>query len=104
VGNRTLKYLTPTRMDKDCLRETLTKACDGTLHVLDDARRSDIKRHQRHMALTACLIGFVCNLCVGIIENSAMWATGNAGLWENYYECNNRTDDDRATWIGDWPP
>ena len=31
------------------------------------------------------------------------WVSDNAGLWENYYQCNNQTLD-ADTWIGDWPP
>eukprot|EP01043_Picozoa_sp_COSAG02_P007865 COSAG02_NODE_243_length_27457_cov_16.852328_4_plen_679_part_00 len=102
IGNRTLKWLTPENLNKDELRDTLRQACAGELHVLEDSTRHKIRRHKRNMGLTACLIGFVCNMFVAMIENYAMWTTGNSGIWENYYMCNNVSSGDGI--IGDWPP
>jgi hypothetical protein len=103
IGNRTLKWLTPTTLNKNDLRDTLRKACAGELHVLEESTRHNIWRHKRNMGLTACLIGFVCNTFVAMIENYAMWTTGNSGLWENYYMCNNISSAGDGV-IAGWPP
>lgn len=103
IANKTLQWMDrKKKMDKGALHVNLRKACAGELHMLDDKTRHNIRRHKRNMALTACFIGFVCNTCVGMIENYAMWTTGNSGIWENYYMCNNISAGDGI--IGKWPP
>ena len=87
VGVETLKKQ-KRDMDTERVSAVLRRACEGTLHVLDDDKKHAIRRHLRVVALQAFLIALLTNLVPALWEHYIIHTTASNGVADAYWVCN----------------
>ena len=58
----------------------LARLSQGTVHLLTDKQRRDVRKHHRNMILYGCLFGFVSSVTTALSENVATYFLNTNGI------------------------